>query len=217
MKVLIAIIIICVANTGATQVVLKNVNYEGIVDDLIKEAQEITIRTANALQLQYKIIVVEPTNQVDSAVQSIEDRREESPKCVEVKDPDVQIVVTSLHDEINVCGAIAAKTSAGIMNDINAATQQIVFDGYDVLKLYQKCKNYKNSILKSSCYAKLSVKVTLYIKNSRRSINTIKGANHRVPAVFSEADECTHKAADLAITELDDIHTEIVSCINENK
>lgn len=196
--------------------VLPNVNYEGIVDDLIKKAQDLTIRTANALELQYKIIVVEPTNQVDTAVQNVEDRREESPKCVEVKDPEVQIVVDNLHNEINGCGAIAVKTSARIMNDVNAATQQIVFDGYDVLKLYQKCKSYKNSILKSSCYAKLSVKVTLYIKNSRRSINTIKGANHRVPAVFSEADECTHKAADLAIVELNAIHTEIVSCINEN-
>ncbi|XP_011206418.1 uncharacterized protein LOC105228319 isoform X1 [Bactrocera dorsalis] len=217
MKVLTVILLICLANViGANKVVLPKVNYEGIVDDFIKEAQEITIKTANALESQYKIIVVEPTNQVDAVVQNIEDRREESPKCVEVKDPEVQIVVDSLHDEINVCGAIAVKTSAGIMNDVNAATQQIVLDGYDVLKLYQKCKNYKNSVLKNSCYAKLSIKVTLYIKNSRRSINTIKGAKHRVPAVFSEADDCTHTAADLAIVDLNAIHTDVVSCINEN-
>lgn len=194
---------------------MPNVNYEGIVDDFIKEAQATTIRTANALQLQYKIIVVEPTNQVDTVVQNIEDRREESPKCVEVKEPEVEIVVDNFHDEINVCGSIAVKTSEGIMNDVNTATQEIVFDGYNVLKLYQKCKNYKNSILKNSCYAKLTVKATLYIKNTRRSINTIKGAKSRVPAVFSEADECTHKAADLAIVQLNAILTEVASCINE--
>lgn len=191
-------------------------NYEGIVDDIIKEAQEITVNTANALQTQYKVIVVEPLHQVDTAAQNIENRREEDVSCVEAKDPEVEEIVNTLHDEMIVCGSIAAQTSVEIMNDVNSATQQLVFDGYDVLKLYKKCKNYKNSVLRSSCYAKLSIKATLYIRNSRRSIKTIKEANKRVPDVFVDADACTHKSADKAIVELNVVQSEVDACIKAN-
>ncbi|XP_053952396.1 uncharacterized protein LOC128859388 [Anastrepha ludens] len=190
-------------------------NYEGMVNDLVKEAQDAALKTAEALEVQYKVTVVEPLDQVDTAVQKIEERREEDANCVAPKDPEIDLVVDTLHEELMACGVVAARTSAQIMIDVNEATQQLVFDGYDLLKLYQKCKNYKNSVLKSTCYTKLSIKATLYLRNSRRSIKTIKQSKQRVPDVFTDANICTNNSADKAVIELESIQVEVDSCINK--
>ncbi|XP_036348018.1 uncharacterized protein LOC118757410 [Rhagoletis pomonella] len=212
-----ASVLFLVAIASAADVPLPIINYEGTVNNIIKEAQDEALRTAEALQVQYKVIVVEPLQQVDTAVIKIEDRRQENDNCVAAKDQEVELVVDTFHEELNVCGIIAAKTSVEIMNDVNSATQQLVFDGYDVLKLYQKCQNYKNIVLKNSCYAKLSIKATLYLKNARRSIKTIKGANKRVSAVFTQSDACTNNAAEKAVTDLDLISVDVETCITKTQ
>ena len=192
-------------------------NYEGMVDDILVEVGQIAKETAVALQHQVEEIVLEPLQQVEAAVQSIDDLREENNDCVAAEEEKVAATVDVMHKDMAVCGTVAAKESAEIMIEVNAAVQQLVFDGYDVLMTYQKCKSYKNQVLKNSCYARLTVKATLYAKNSRKSINTIKeSTNERIPLVVNEADVCTHSAADVAVTELDNIHATINVCIAKN-
>ena len=210
MKTLFAILAMClVASQAAPQV-----NYETQVNGIIHEAEKIAVETAQALEHQFKEIVIDPLHEVEKAVQAIENRKDEHEDCVVAQDPAVTQTVDIMHKEMEVCGVVAAKTSAQIMVDISDATQQLVFDGYDVLRTYQKCKKYKNSVLKNSCYARLSIKATLYLKNARRSMKTIKkSTNERIPAVFTDADACTHSAAEKAITQLDSVNAEIDTCV----
>ncbi|XP_067637315.1 uncharacterized protein [Eurosta solidaginis] len=214
MKVYIALLFFGVLSVASSAKVLQPaVNYEGTVESLIKEAETISLQTAKRFELQFKEIVLEPIDTVDSALQMIEDRREENSNCVEAKNSDVELVVDKLYENMNICVTTAAKESAAIMIDVNSAVQQLGFDGYKILRLYQKCKNYKNSILKSTCYTKLTIQTTLYIKYGRKSINTIKRVNSRIPPVFAEANICTHNSSREAVTKSNCINTEIDSCI----
>ncbi|XP_037938492.1 uncharacterized protein LOC119671792 [Teleopsis dalmanni] len=209
MKFALAILAVCLLTVNGAVV-----NYEGLVNDMINDAKNSAVQTGVALEHQYENIVVDPLHQVEEAVDSIESRREESDTCVAAENEVVEAVVNTMHDEMNVCGIVAAKTSAEIMIDVNAATQQIIFDGIDVARTYQKCRNYKNPVLKNSCYVKLSVKGGLYMKNARKSMKVINDSkNVRVPAVFTDADSCTHVASDKAVEDLNNVHTSIDSCI----
>ncbi|XP_075157869.1 uncharacterized protein LOC142231135 [Haematobia irritans] len=191
------------------------INYEGMVDDILTEMGQIAKDAAVALQHSVEDIVLDPLHQVEEAVQSIEARREENHECVAAEEEKVAATVDAMHRDMGVCGVVAAKSSAQIMSDISEATQQLVFDGYDVLSTYNKCRNYKNSVLKNSCYARLTIKATLYMNNARKSIKTIrKSTSERLPAVVSDADVCTHTAAEVAVLELENIHNTIDSCIH---
>lgn len=214
MKTIFAVFALYWVATNAGTVVQPPINYDGMIDDVLAEMGQIAKEAAVALQHQVEEMVLDPLQQVEAAVESIEVLREENDECVAAEDKKVAAAVDAMHKDMSVCGAAAAKASAEIMIDISAATQQLVFDGYDVLRTYQKCQSYKNSILKNSCYARLSVKATLYLKNARKSIKTIKkSTNERIPAVVSDADSCTHEAADDAISELDNIQATINACI----
>lgn len=216
MKAIFAIFALCLVAVNAGTINQAAVNYEGMVNDVVGEMGQIAKDAAVALQHQVEEIVFDPLQQIETAVESIEARREESEECVAKEDEHVAVIVDDMHKEMQVCGVVAAKTSAEIMNDINAATQQLLFDGYDVVRTYQRCQNYKNSVLKSSCYARLTIKATLYMKNARRSIKTIRqSTNERIPAVMVDSNECTHTAADSAIHELDNVHASIDSCVGK--
>ncbi|XP_005182249.1 uncharacterized protein LOC101894156 [Musca domestica] len=214
MKAIFAIFALCLVAVNAGTIAQPPVNYEGMVDDVLNEMGQIAKEAAVALQHAVEDIVLDPLQQVDEAVESIEALRAESDECVAAEDERVAATVDAMHREMNVCGVVAAKTSAEIMSDISAATQQLVFGGYDVLTTYRKCQNYKNQILKKTCYANLTVKATLYLNSSRKSIRTIReSTNERIPAVVNDADACTHTAAESAVLELDNIHANIDSCI----
>ncbi|XP_037812280.1 uncharacterized protein LOC119604018 [Lucilia sericata] len=214
MKTIFTIFALCLVAVNAGTIAQPPINYEGMVDDVINEMGQIAKEAAVALQHQVEEIVLDPLHQVEAAVESIEELREENDVCVAAEDEKVVATVDAMHKEMTVCGAVAAKSSAEIMTDISAATQQLVFDGYDVLRTYQKCQRYTNSVLKNSCYARLTIKATLYINNARKSIKTIKqSTNERIPAVMVDADACTHEAADVAIEELDHIQANINVCI----
>lgn len=214
MKTFFAIFALCLVTVNAGTIAQPPINYEGMVNDVIAEVEQIAKDAAVALQHQVDEIVFDPLNQVEAAVESIEELREESDECVAAEDENVVATVDAMHKDMSVCGTVAAKNSAEIISDVSAATQQLVFDGYDVLKTYQKCQKYTNSVLKNSCYARLTVKATLYMKNARRSIKTIQeSTNERIPAVVAEADTCTHVAADVAVEELDNIHAKVSDCI----
>ena len=217
MKTIFIIFALGLVAVNAGTIAQLPMNYEGMVDDILVEAGQIAKDTAIALQHQVETIVLDPLQQVEAAVQSIEELREENDACVAAEEEKIAATVDVMHKDMGVCGTVAAKESAEIMIDVNAAVQQLVFDGYDVLRTYQKCESYKNSVLKNSCYARLTIKATLYLKNARRSIKTIKqSTNERIPLVVSEADVCTHSAADAAITELDNIQATINVCIAKN-
>ncbi|XP_065363777.1 uncharacterized protein LOC135957048 [Calliphora vicina] len=214
MKAAFVIFALCLVAANAGTIPQPPINYEGMVDDVIAEMGQIAKEAAVALQHQVEEIVLDPLQQVEAAVESIEELREENDVCVAAEDENVVATVDAMHKDMTVCGTVAAKTSAEIMTDISAATQQLVFDGYDVVRTYQKCQNYKNPVLKNSCYARLTIKATLYLNNARKSINTIKqSTNERIPAVMVEADTCTHSAADVAVEELDVIQANINVCI----
>ncbi|XP_073831701.1 uncharacterized protein [Musca autumnalis] len=216
MKTIFAIFALCLVAANAGTIAQPPVNYEGMVDDILSEMGQIAKETAVALQHAVEDIVLDPLQQVDEAVQSIEALRVESDVCVAAEEEKVSATVDTMHHDMAVCGVVAAQTSAEIMSDISAATQQLVFGGYDVITTYRKCQKYKNQILKKSCYASLTVKATLYMNNARKSIKTIKKTtSERIPAVVTDADACTHTAADVAVYELENIHATVNACIGK--
>lgn len=188
-----------------------------MVNGIINEAGDLAVQTVRALEHQLEEIVLEPLNQVEAMVQSIEERAIESEECVAAEEHLVAETVDNMHSEMISCGVVAAQESAQIATDVTMASKQLVFDGYEVLALYNKCRNYKNSVLKNSCYARLSIKATLYMNNARKSIKTIKGAKGRVPEVFTSAETCTNTAAEEAVLVLENVHNEIDACINKLK
>uniref|UniRef100_A0A1I8NWA0 Protein TsetseEP domain-containing protein n=1 Tax=Stomoxys calcitrans TaxID=35570 RepID=A0A1I8NWA0_STOCA len=214
MKTIFAIFALCLVAANAGAIDNAAINYEGMVDDVLAEMGQIAKDAAVALQHGVEEIVMDPLHQVEEAVENIEARRPESEECVAAQDEKVAATVDTMHQDMGVCGVIAAKTSAEIMSDISAATQQLVFGGYDVVSTYRRCQRYTNSVLKNSCYARLTIKATLYMTNARKSIKTIrKSTNERIPAAIADADACTHTAAEVAIHELDNVHATIDSCI----
>lgn len=216
MKAAFVLVALCLVAVNAGTINYDTIDYEVMVDGVLSEMGQIARDAAVALQHQVEEIVFDPLQQVDTAVETIEARREESDVCVAAQDENVAATVDAMHRDMAVCGVVAAKTSADIMIDISAATQQLVFDGYDVLTTYRKCQNYKNSVLKNSCYARLTIKATLYMNNARKSIKTIKeSTNERIPAVMTDADTCTHSAAEIAVHQLDTINTTIDYCISK--
>ncbi|KAM7347930.1 uncharacterized protein ACRADG_007406 [Cochliomyia hominivorax] len=216
MKTIFALFALSLVAVNAGTIPQPPINYEGMVNDILAEVKQIAREAAITLQHQIEEIVLDPLQQVEAAVESIEVLREENDRCVAAEDEKVAATVDGMHKEMAACGAVAARSSAEIMTDISAATQQLVFDGYDVVRTYQKCQKYTNSVLKNSCYARLTVKATLYMKNARKSIKTIqKSTNERIPTVVADANVCTHDAANIAVQELDNIHATINTCISE--
>lgn len=214
MKAIFALFALCLVAVNAGAIPNAPINYEGMVDDVLAEMGQLAKEAAVALQHAVEDIVLDPLHQVEEAVQSIEALRAESDVCVAAEEEKVSATVDAMHRDMAVCGVVAAKTSAEIMSDVSEATQQLVFDGYDVLSTYQKCQKYNNSVLKNSCYARLTIKATLYMNNARKSIKTIReSTSERIPAVVTDADACTATAAETAVYELDNIHAVIDSCI----
>lgn len=217
MKTIFLIFALGLVAVNAGSINPMSVNYEGMVDDILTEAGQIAKDVAVALQHQVEEIVLDPLHQVEAAVQSIDDLRVENDACVAAQDEHVVSTVDIMHKDMAKCGTKAAKESADIMIEVNAAVQQLVFDGYDVLKTYQKCQKYTNSVLKNSCYARLTIKATLYMANARKSIKTIKqSTSESIPNVVTDADVCTHTAADIAVMELENIHATVNACIAAN-
>ncbi|XP_073835713.1 uncharacterized protein [Musca autumnalis] len=215
MKAIFTVLALCLVAANAGTISQPPVNYEGMVDDILHEMGQIAKETAVALQHAVEDIVLDPLHQVEEVVESIEALRVESDECVAAEEEKVSATVDAMHRDIGVCGVVAAKTSAEIMSDVSAATQQLVFGGYDVVTTYRKCQKYKNQILKKSCYANLTIKATLYMNNARKSIKTIRQSKERVPAIVSDADACTHTAAEVAVHELENIHATVNACIGK--
>ncbi|XP_061388113.1 uncharacterized protein LOC133323174 [Musca vetustissima] len=216
MKAIFAIFALCLVAANAGTIAQPPVNYEGMVDDVLNEMAQLAKDTAVALQHAVEEIVLDPLQQVEEAVESIEALRVESEECVAAEEDKVTATVDAMHRDMGVCGVNAAKESADIMTDISAATQQLIFGGYDVISTYQKCQKYKNQILKKTCYANLTVKATLYLNSSRKSIRTIRESTSvRIPAMANDADLCTHGAADVAIQQLNTIEATVNACIGK--
>ncbi|XP_030382628.1 uncharacterized protein LOC115630200 [Scaptodrosophila lebanonensis] len=181
-----------------------------VVEDMIHLGEE----TAKALVHQYEEIVVEPHQQLEEAIDNIEARRAESPQCVASQDDEINAILDTVHEEMHDCTVVAAHTSAEIATDVNQATQQLVFGGLSLGRTYNKCQNYKNSVLKQSCMAKFYIQATVYLVQARSSIKTIKqSTNERIPAVFVEGNVCTHNAADEAVNGLNEVNRSIDVCV----
>lgn len=181
-----------------------------VVDSMVKLGES----AAETLVHQYEEIVVEPQQQLEQAVEQVEARREASPQCVDAQEAQLARVLDTAHEESHQCGVSAAHESAQIVSDVNQATQQLVFGGYSLGRTYQKCNNYKNSVLKQSCMAKFYIQATVYLVNARSSLKTIsKSTNERIPAVLTDGNACTHHAAEDAIEAIELINAEIDSCI----
>lgn len=161
----------------------------------------------------YKTIIRDPLDEVDEVLSSIEERRKDNEACVSAQNDTIREITEVLYDEFNSCGIVAARSSADVVNDVSGAIQQLVYEGLDVLSTYKKCEKKKNPVMKDICYAKLTVKGTLYIVNAKRSIKILKKAkNERVPAIFQDANLCTHTAADKALRELSYVNFNIDLC-----
>lgn len=183
---------------------------QSVVDLMVQLGES----AAKTLVHQYEEIVVEPQQQLEQAVEQVEARREASPQCVDSQEEQLARVLDIAHEETHQCGVIAAHESAEIVSDVNKATQQLVYGGYSLGRTYQKCQNYKNSVLKQSCMAKFYIQATVYLVNARSSLKTIsKSTNERIPAVLTDGNACTHQAAEDAIQAIELINAEIDSCI----
>ncbi|KAH8400463.1 hypothetical protein KR222_000953 [Zaprionus bogoriensis] len=183
---------------------------QSVVDEMIKLGES----AAEALVHQFEEIVVEPQQQLEQAVEQLEARRESSPQCVDAQEAQLAQILDTAHEQTHQCGVSAAHESAEIVSDVNKATQQLVYGGYSLGRTYQKCKSYKNAVLRQSCMAKFYVQATVYLVNARSSLKTIsQSTNDRIPAVIADGNACTHHAADDAIEAIDVLNAEIDACI----
>lgn len=181
-----------------------------VVDGMVKLGES----AAETLVHQYEEIIVEPQQQLEQAVDQVEARREVAPQCVDAQEARLAQILDEVHEQNHQCGLSAAHESASIVSDVNKATQQLVYGGYSLGRTYQKCQNYKNSVLKQSCMAKFYIQATVYLVNARSSLKTITNStNERIPAVLSDGNACTHQAADVAVEAIELINAEIDSCI----
>ncbi|KAH8394070.1 hypothetical protein KR215_000462 [Drosophila sulfurigaster] len=215
MKFIIATTVLCLCLAlGQAQPLTTPAPWSTQLSSLVDDMTQIGIDAGKTLVHQYEEIVVEPQQQLEQAVDKVETRREESPECVAAHDVEIVSIVDVAHDELHVCGVTAAHDSAEIVSDVNAATQQLVFGGYSLAKTYNKCQNYKNSVLKQTCMAKFYVQATVYLVSARSSVKTIKqSTNERIPGVFVDSNACTHQASSKAVDALDVVNTNIDSCI----
>ncbi|EDW82507.2 uncharacterized protein Dwil_GK25093 [Drosophila willistoni] len=187
---------------------------EAQVQSVVDDMTQVGKNAGDQLVHQYEEIIVEPQQQLEEAVEQIEARRESNPECVAAQDEQLALVLDAAHDELHSCGVVAAHTSAEIASDVNQATQQLVYGGYNLGRTYQKCQAYKNTVLKQSCMAKFYIQGSVYLINARYSIKTIKkSTNERIPAVFSDGNACTHQASEEAILAIDEINRSIDACV----
>ncbi|XP_016936796.2 uncharacterized protein [Drosophila suzukii] len=188
------------------------------VHSVVDEMTEIGKSTGLALVHQYDEIVREPQQELEAALDQVESRRQESPECVAAEDEQIASIVDAAHEDLHSCGIVAAQTSAEIATDVSAATQQLVYGGYNVASTYNKCQSYKNSVLKKSCMTKFYVQATFYLVSARSSIKTIKkSTSESIPAVFVDGNACTHSASSQAVLALQEVSSHIDACVSRRR
>lgn len=218
MKCIVAVILTLFVASGFAQPLDVPAQLDAQVRSVVDEMTDLGKSTGEALVHQYQEIVLEPQHELEDALEAVEARRQESPECVAAEDEEISRIVDAAHEELHSCGVVAAHTSAEIASDVNAATQQLVFGGYSVGSTYKKCQNYKNSVLKKTCMAKLTVQGTVYLVNARSSIKTIrKATNERIPAVFTDSNVCTHDASAQAVVGLQEVNNHIDACVSRRR
>ncbi|EDV46285.2 uncharacterized protein LOC6549852 [Drosophila erecta] len=214
----VAIILTLFVASGWAQPLDMPAQLDAQVRSVVDEMAEIGKAAGEALVHQYEEIVVEPQQELEAAVEQVESRRLESPECVAAEDEEINRIVNAAHEDLHSCGAVAAHTSAEIASDVNAATQQLVFGGYNLGRTYNKCNSYKNSVLKQTCMAKFYVQATVYLVSARSSIKTIrKSTSERIPAVFADGNVCTHSASSQAVLGLQEVNSHIDACVSRRR
>ncbi|KAH8387744.1 hypothetical protein KR093_009362, partial [Drosophila rubida] len=214
MKFITAVVLSLCLALGHAQPLAPPAPWNAQLSSVVDEMTQIGENAGKALAHQYEEIVLEPQHQLEEAVEQVETRRAQSPECVAAQDAQIGSIVDVAHEELHVCGLTAAHDSAEIVTDVNDATQQLVFGGYALGRTYNKCQNYKNSVLKQSCMAKFYIQATVYLVSARSSLKTItESTNQRIPAVFVDSNTCTHVASAKAVNALDVVNTNIDSCI----
>ncbi|KAH8294505.1 hypothetical protein KR044_013440, partial [Drosophila immigrans] len=214
MKFIIATVLCLCLALGHAQPLTPPAPWNAQLMSVVDEMTQIGENAGKALAHQYEEIVLEPQQQLEQAVDQVETRRDQSPDCVAAQDAEIASIVDAAHEELHVCGLTAAHDSADIVTDVNDATQQLVFGGYALGRTYNKCQNYKNSVLKQSCLAKFYIQATVYLVNARSSLKTIaQSTNERIPGVFVDSNTCTHVASGKAVDALDVVNHNIDSCI----
>ncbi|KAH8272724.1 hypothetical protein KR026_006527, partial [Drosophila bipectinata] len=184
------------------------------VRSVVDELTDLGKSTGETLLHQYEEIIVEPQLELEEALDQVEARRAESPECVAAEDEEIVRIVDTAHEELISCGVVAAKTSAEIASDVSAATQQLIYGGYNLGTTYSKCQSYKNSVLKQSCMAKFYIQASVYLISARSSIKTIrKSTSERIPAVFTDGNLCTHGASATAVLGLQEVNSHIDACV----
>ncbi|XP_017134656.1 uncharacterized protein LOC108150861 [Drosophila miranda] len=213
MKSIVAVVLaVCVASAWAQPLAIPS-QLDAQVRSVGNEMAEIGKSTGEALVHQYEEIVLEPQQELEDAVEQLEARRAESPECVAAEDEEIARILDAAHEEMHSCGVVAAHTSAEIATDVSAASQQLAFGSYNLGRTYNKCQNYKNSVLRQSCMAKFYVQASIFLISARSSIKTIKqSTNERIPAVFAEGNVCTHDASAQAILGLEEVNRHIDAC-----
>ncbi|KAH8274183.1 hypothetical protein KR018_001184, partial [Drosophila ironensis] len=213
MKCSVAIVLILLVAGAWSQPADLPAQLDAQVRSVTEEMVGLGKSTGEALVHQYEEIILEPQNELEEALEQTEARRAESPDCVAAEDEEISRIVDAAHEEFHGCGVVAATTSAEIVTDVSAATQQLVYGGYNLGRTYNKCQSYKNSVLKQSCMAKFYVQGSLYLVNARSSIKTIKkSTNERIPAVFTDGNVCTHDVSAQAISALQKVNVNIDAC-----
>ncbi|XP_017042124.1 uncharacterized protein LOC108088694 [Drosophila ficusphila] len=218
MKTAVVLILTLFVASGWAQPLDMPAQLDAQVHSVVEEMTEIGKSTGQALVHQYEEIVVEPQQELEEALDLVESRRQESPECVAAEDEEIARIVDAAHEDLHSCGVVAAQTSAEIVSDVNAATQQLVYGGYSLGRTYNKCQSYKNSVLKQSCMAKFYVQATVYLVSARSSIKTIrKSASERIPAVFVAGNVCTHSASSQAVLGLQEVNSHIDACVSRRR
>ncbi|SPP86633.1 uncharacterized protein LOC117588509 [Drosophila guanche] len=213
MKSIVAVVLaLCVASAFAQPLAIPS-QLDAQVRSVVDEITEIGKNTGEALVHQYEEIVLEPQHELEEAVEQVEARRTESPECVAAEDEQIARILDVAHEELHSCGVVAAHTSAEIATDVSAATQQLTFGGYNLVRTYNKCNSYNSNILKQSCMAKFYVQASIFLISANSSIKTIKkSTNERIPAVFAESSVCTHDASAQAVLGLEEVNRHIDAC-----
>ncbi|XP_034669837.1 uncharacterized protein LOC117902518 [Drosophila subobscura] len=213
MKSIVAVVLaLCVASALAQPLATPS-QLDAQVRSVVDEMTEIGKNTGEALLHQYEEIVLEPQHELEEAVEEVEARRTENPECVAAEDGEIARILDVAHEELHTCGVVAAHTSAEIATDVSAATQQLTFGGYNLMRTYNKCNSYNSNILKQSCMAKFYVQASIFLIGANSSINTIKkSTNERIPAVFAESNVCTHDASAQAVLGLEEVNRQIDAC-----
>ncbi|KAL7745456.1 hypothetical protein ACLKA6_015463 [Drosophila palustris] len=214
MKLIIATVLCLGLAVGHAQPLTPPAQWNAKLMSIVDEMSQIGENALKVLAHQYEEIVMEPQHQLEEAVEQLEARREESPECVAAEDAEIVSIVDQAHEELHACGLTAAHDSAEIVSDVNQATQQLVFGGYALGRTYNKCRNYKNAILKQSCMAKFTIQATVYVINATSSLKTIaQSTNQRIPAVLTDSNVCTHMASAKAVDALDVVNGHIDACV----